>query len=71
MRIDLPACNLKNCRCYSDGNCKYRIEYEKCEYAHLKDYIYYVSDENKLKEHKANANRIAEAAERTKKYMRK
>lgn len=70
MRIDLPTCNLKNCRCYSDGNCKYRIEYEKCEYARLKNYIYYVDNENKLTETVADANRIAEAVERTKKYMR-
>ena len=70
MRIDLPACNLKNCRCYSDGNCKYRVEYEKCEYQMLRSYIYFVNDEDALKEHKADANRIIEAVERTKKYMR-
>ena len=70
MRIDLPACNLKNCRCYSDGNCKYRIEYEKCKYARLRNYIYYVSDENILKEHVADADRIAEAVKRTKKYLK-
>lgn len=69
MRMELPACNLKNCRCYSDGNCKYKIEYEKCEYARLRSYIYYVDDESKLKEHSANADRIAKAVERTKKYM--
>jgi len=70
MRIDLPTCNLKNCRCYSDGNCKYRIEYEKCEYQILRSYIYFVNNEEALKEHKADANRIIEAVERTKKYLK-
>lgn len=70
MRMELPACNLKNCRWYSDGNCKYRIEYEKCEYAHLRNYIYYIENIDQLKEHKANADRIAEAVERTKKYIK-
>jgi hypothetical protein len=70
MRIDLPSCNLKNCRCYSDGNCKYRVEYEKCEYQMLRSYIYFVNDEEALKEHKADANRIIEAVERTKKYLK-
>jgi hypothetical protein len=68
MRIDLPACNLKNCRCYSDGNCKYRIEYEKCEYARLRNYIYYAENVEELKEHIADAERIAEARKRTEKY---
>jgi hypothetical protein len=70
MRIDLPTCNLKNCRCYSDGNCKYRIEYEKCEYAHLK-YLYYTDNIEKIKEYRADASRIAEAKERTKKYEKR
>lgn len=70
MRIDLPTCNLKNCRYYSDGNCKYRIEYEKCEYQKLRSYIYFVNNEEALKEHKADANRIIEAVERTKKYLK-
>ena len=71
MRIDLPTCNLKNCRCYSDGNCKYRIEYEKCEYAHLKNYIYYVENAEKLNEHRADSNRISEAIKRTEKYVKR
>ena len=70
MRIDLPTCNLKNCRCHSDGNCKYRVEYEKCEYARLREYIYYMDDIDILKGKRADANRIAEAVERTKKYIK-
>lgn len=34
-------------------------------------HIYFVTDENKLKTHKANADRIAEAVERTKKYTKR
>lgn len=39
MRIDLPQCNLKNCRKCFDGNCTDKVEYEKCEYAHYKDLV--------------------------------
>lgn len=70
MRIDLPTCGFKNCRFYFDGNYKNRIEYEHCEYARLKNYIYYVGDESQLKSHKANADRIKESVERTKKYLK-
>lgn len=37
MRIDLPQCNLKNCRKCFDGNCTDKVEYERCEFAHYKD----------------------------------
>ena len=36
MRIDLPQCNLKNCRKCFDGNCTDKVEYERCEFAHYK-----------------------------------
>jgi hypothetical protein len=71
MRIDLPTCNLKNCRCYSDGNCKYRIEYEKCEYVRLRNYIYYAENVEELKEYKADADRIVEARTRTEEYIKR
>lgn len=34
MRIDLPQCGFKNCRFNSDGNCRRRSEYERCDHAH-------------------------------------
>ena len=40
MRIDLPQCNLKNCRKCFDGNCTDKVEYERCEFAHYKDLAY-------------------------------
>ena len=36
----------------------------------LEGYVYFVDDIDKLKKHSSNANRIAEAIERTKKYVR-
>lgn len=36
MRIDLPTCGFKNCRYCFDGNCKSKLEYERCEYRDLK-----------------------------------
>lgn len=30
MRIDLPLCSFKNCRCCFDGNCNSTVEYERC-----------------------------------------
>lgn len=70
MRIDLPTCNLKTCRYCFDHNCTNKIEYDRCEYQLLRSYIYFINDKESLKEHKADANRIAEAVERTKKYVR-
>ena len=70
MRIDLPTCGFHNCRYYFDGNCKNKIEYEKCDYTHLK-YLYYTDSIEKLQEHRADANRIAEAKERTNKYEKR
>ena len=70
MRIDLPQCNLKACRYFSDHNCTNRIEYDSCPYQLLKSYMYFIEDTEILKNHGANANRIAEAVERTKKYIR-
>lgn len=32
MRIDLPLCNLKNCRYSFDGNCTRKDKYDWCEY---------------------------------------
>ena len=37
MRIDLPHCNLKECRYCADGNCKDKNRYDQCHYAKLKD----------------------------------
>lgn len=34
MRINLPQCNLKNCRFNSDGNCLHKAEYGRCDHAH-------------------------------------
>lgn len=42
MRINLPQCDLKTCRFFSDGNCLYRNEYEKCNYTMAKEYIHEV-----------------------------
>ena len=36
MRIDLPTCGFKNCRYCFDGNCKSKLEYERCEHRDLK-----------------------------------
>lgn len=43
MRMNLPQCNIKNCRCYSDGNCLYRNEWEKCEYTILRKEVHNVT----------------------------
>lgn len=32
MRIDLPGCNLHECRYYMDGNCKDTNRYDGCMY---------------------------------------
>ena len=71
MRIDLPTCGFKNCRFYFDGNCKSKIEYEKCDYVYFKNYIYYTDNLDKLKGTGIDSNRIAEAVERTKEYQKR
>lgn len=38
MRIDLPQCDLKNCRYHFDGNCRDKREYERCNYASLRGF---------------------------------
>lgn len=35
MRIDLPCCPFKNCKHCFDGNCKSKIEYERCEFMQI------------------------------------
>lgn len=35
MRIDLPCCPFKNCKNCFDGNCKSKIEYERCEFMQI------------------------------------
>ena len=37
----------------------------------LDRFVYFTTDTDKLREHKADGNRIAEAVERTKKYLKK
>lgn len=37
MRIDLPTCGFKNCRYCFDGNCKSKLEYERCEHRDLRE----------------------------------
>lgn len=71
MRIDLPTCGFKNCRFYFDGNCKSKIEYEHCEYARFKTYMYYVDNIDDLKANSADANRIKEARKAVEKYIRR
>lgn len=71
MRIDLPTCGFKNCKYYFDGNCKNKNEYEKCDYAHFKTYMYYVDNMDALKVNRADAKRIKEAHERIEEYLRK
>jgi hypothetical protein len=40
MRIDLPLCNFKNCRCSFDGNCTAGENgYQRCEYRLLNSEI--------------------------------
>lgn len=39
MRIDLPQCDLKTCRCCFDGNCTDKTRYEKCDYAFLNNFL--------------------------------
>jgi hypothetical protein len=70
MRIDLPTCGFKNCRYCFDGNCTNKIEYEVCEFQRLKLYVYYTDNIDNIQTYKADANRIAEAVERTKKYIK-
>jgi outer membrane protein OmpA-like peptidoglycan-associated protein len=38
--------------------------------ANLDRFVYFTTDTDKLKEHKADVKRIAEAVERTKKYLK-
>ena len=35
MRIDLPACDFKNCYYQLDGNCTSACEHSNCEYRYL------------------------------------
>ena len=71
MRIDLPQCNLKTCRYCFDHNCTNRIEYERCEFQLIKSYIYFTNNEENLREFCADASRIAEAIENTKRYEKR
>ena len=82
--LDYPSCcdgcsnNPKNggsgiCNCtlpYMQNPIMYNTS-ESCMTNNINGNVYFVEDVDKLREHKANANRIAEAVERTKKYMRK
>lgn len=70
MRIDLPTCGFKNCRYYFDGNCKNKNEYEQCDYTRFKTYMYYVDNIENLNVPKVDANRIVEARERIKEYLK-
>lgn len=36
MRIDLPLCDFKNCRCFFDGNCNDKNKYSSCLYKNYK-----------------------------------
>ena len=46
------------------------LEYAIEAVNHKSGYVYFTVDENKLKEFKAGPDRIAEAVERTKKYIK-
>ena len=39
MRMELPLCNLKTCRYYSDGNCLNKDIYANCKYTWSKDWV--------------------------------
>lgn len=32
MRMNLPGCDFKNCRFFSDGNCSSKEKYSNCDY---------------------------------------
>ena len=68
MRIDLPQCNLKTCRYCFDHNCTNKIEYDRCEYQRLRSYMYFVENEDVLKEYKADVDRITKSKENIAKY---
>ncbi len=37
MRMELPQCDLKTCRYYSDGNCLNKTMYAECKYTWSKN----------------------------------
>lgn len=54
MRVDLPTCDLKKCRHYSDYNCTNEYAHENCEYMKLRKQVFengYIV-ENGLLQHK-------------------
>lgn len=56
MRVDLPTCDLKKCRYYSDYNCTNECAYENCEYMKLRKQVFengYII-ENGLLQHKTD-----------------
>ena len=71
MRIDLPQCNLKTCRYCFDHNCTNKMQYEVCEYQRLRSYMYFMENENDLREHKADVDRISKAKENMEKYEKR
>ena len=36
MKFNLPGCDFKRCRFYTDGNCSNRTKYNNCDYQYLK-----------------------------------
>ena len=65
---------------YCDGECNVCIEMnivttnntcDSCMANNINGYVYDVENIDSLKEHKADANRIAEAVERTKQYEKR
>ena len=64
---------------YCNGECNVCMEpniiatnrtYDHCMVNNINGYVYIVDNTDRLKEHKASAERIAEAIERTKKYIK-
>lgn len=38
MRTDLPGCDFKNCKYFSDGNCVNIFKYQNCDYQFYKGF---------------------------------
>lgn len=61
MRIDLPTCNLRYCRYFSDFNCtiESKLRYERCPYTYLRELIEekgYLFADGKLIENKKESD---------------
>ena len=85
-KIDYPDCcngcsnNPKNggsgiCNCtlpYMQDPTNYTVQYgDACMANNISGHVYFVDNIDALKTHKADANRVAEAKERTEKYIKR